>query len=182
MRPAPANTATGAAPRQARQAPSPPAPGAGGRWQASVEGLGILLDVGAAPKFLDVGDHVARARAARGLHHALRPDLPAEIVQLEIKKVNPGLVNIVQMALVSEDAPYAELETLARELKDILKALPGIRTAESWAYPDRELRVALDLKRVAELGLTPGQVVQADQVVSSISENQKPRCLKKALK
>ena len=95
--------------------------------------------------------------------NALRPDLPAEIVKLEIKKVNPGLVNIVQMALTSEDAPYAELEDHARELKDVLKALPGIRTAESWAYPERELRVALDLKRVAELGLTPGQVVQAVQ-------------------
>jgi multidrug efflux pump subunit AcrB len=95
--------------------------------------------------------------------NALRPDLPAEIVKLEIRKVNPGLVNIVQMALTSEDAPYAELEDQARELKDVLKALPGIRTAESWAYPERELRVALDLKRVAELGLTPGQVVQAVQ-------------------
>lgn len=95
--------------------------------------------------------------------NALRPDLPAEIVKLEIRKVNPGLVNIVQMALVSEDAPYAELQTLARELKDTLKTLPGIRTAESWAIPERELRVALDLKRIAELGLTPGQVVQAIQ-------------------
>ncbi len=95
--------------------------------------------------------------------NALRPDLPAEIVKLDIRKVNPGLVNIVQMALVSEDAPYAELEDLARTLKDSLKTLPGIRTAESWAYPDRELRVAVDLKRLAELGLTPGQVVQAVQ-------------------
>ncbi len=95
--------------------------------------------------------------------NALRPELPAEIVTLEIKKINPGLVNIVQMAVVSDDAPYAELETLARELKDLLKTLPGIRTAESWAYPERELRVALDLKRIAELGLTPGQVIQAVQ-------------------
>ena len=38
-----------------------------------------------------------------------------------------------------------------------------MRTAESWAYPERELRVEVDLKRMAELGLTPGQVIQALQ-------------------
>ncbi|MBK8068162.1 MAG: efflux RND transporter permease subunit [Rhodanobacteraceae bacterium] len=124
----------------------------------SADGLAVIV-----PEFVAGVDVERKYEEIVRELNALRPDLPAEIVQLEIKKVNPGLVNIVQMALVSEDAPYAELEDHARELKDILKALPGVRTAESWAYPDRELRVALDLKRVAELGLTPGQVVQAVQ-------------------
>ena len=53
--------------------------------------------------------------------NALRPTLPPEITRLEIKKINPGLVNIVQFALVSEDAPYRELEDYARDLKDALK-------------------------------------------------------------
>lgn len=124
----------------------------------SADGLAVIV-----PEFVAGVDVERKYEEIVRELNALRPDLPAEIVQLEIKKVNPGLVNIVQMALVSEDAPYAELEDHAREIKDILKALPGVRTAESWAYPDRELRVALDLKRVAELGLTPGQVVQAVQ-------------------
>ena len=95
--------------------------------------------------------------------NALRPDLPADIAQLEVKKWSPGLVNIVELALVSEDAPYRELEDYARELKDTLKAVDGIRTSESWGFPARELRVEVDLKRMAELGLTPGQVIQALQ-------------------
>ena len=95
--------------------------------------------------------------------NALRPDLPADISQIEIRKVSPGLVNIVQLALVSEDAPYRELEDYARELKDTLKTVDGIRTAESWAFPARELRVEIDLKRMAELGLTPGKVAEALQ-------------------
>jgi multidrug efflux pump subunit AcrB len=93
--------------------------------------------------------------------NALRPDLPADIAQIEIRKISPGLVNIVQLALVSEDAPYRELEDYARELKDILKTVDGIRTAESWAFPARELRVELDLKRMAELGLSPARVADA---------------------
>jgi CzcA family heavy metal efflux pump len=95
--------------------------------------------------------------------NALRPTLPQDLTQLEIRKIAPSLVNIVELALVSEDAPYRELEDYARELKDTLKTVPGIRTSESWGYPQRELRVEVDLKRMAELGLTPGQVMQALQ-------------------
>ena len=95
--------------------------------------------------------------------NALRPSLPAELTRLEIRKSNPGLVNIVQFALVSEDAPYRELEDQARDLKDVLKAVDGVRTSETWAYPARELRVALDLPRMAELKLAPGRVIEALQ-------------------
>lgn len=93
--------------------------------------------------------------------NALRPTLPADLTELEIRKLSPGLVNTVQFALVSDDASWRELEDSARELKDTLKAVPGIRTAESWAIPRRELRVQLDLKRMAELGVQPHQVSQA---------------------
>ena len=72
--------------------------------------------------------------------NALRPELPQDIAQLEIRKIAPSLVNIVELALVSEDAPYRELEDYARELKDTLKTvrrhshrrelgLPGARVA-----------------------------------------------------
>ena len=95
--------------------------------------------------------------------NALRPTLPAELQKLEVRKINPGYVNILQIALVSEDAPYRELEDHARELKDVLKAVDGIRTSESWAIPARELRVAIDLPRMTELNLRPMQIVQALQ-------------------
>jgi len=95
--------------------------------------------------------------------NALRPELPAGITKVEIRKINPGLVNIVQIALVSEDASYRELEDYARDLKDRLKRLPAIRQSETWAFPTRELRVALDLRRMSALGVTPGQVIGALQ-------------------
>jgi multidrug efflux pump subunit AcrB len=95
--------------------------------------------------------------------NALRPELPAELVKLEISKINPGLVNIMQYALVSEDAPYPELEEYARQLRDQFRGVTGVRTAQSWAFPARELRVALDLSRMSELGLAQSQVTQALQ-------------------
>ena len=93
--------------------------------------------------------------------NSLRPTLPREILNLEIRKISPALVNTVQFALVSPDAPYRELEDYARELKDQLKTVDGIRTAETWAYPQRELRIALDLARLAELKISAGRVVAA---------------------
>ena len=92
---------------------------------------------------------------------ALRPTLPAEISRLEIRKFSPALVNTVQFALVSATATYRELEDLARDLKDRLKTLEGVRTAESWAFPSRELRVEVDLGRIAQLKLTPGDLLDA---------------------
>ncbi|TFG85124.1 MAG: efflux RND transporter permease subunit, partial [Chromatiales bacterium] len=91
--------------------------------------------------------------------NALRPSLPGEIARLEIRKFSPALVNTVQFALVSATATYRELEDLARALKDKLKTVEGVRTAESWAYPFRELRIEVDLRRMAELNLTPGVLV-----------------------
>ena len=61
--------------------------------------------------------------------NALRPSLPPELREIDIRRFSPGLVNIVQYALVSEEAPYRDLQDAARELKDVLKAVPGVRTA-----------------------------------------------------
>jgi len=93
--------------------------------------------------------------------NALRPTLPAELRQVSIRKFSPGLVNIVQYALVSTEAPYRELEDHARALKDVLKAVPGIRTSESWAYPPRELRIEVNMERLADLKLNAARVIQA---------------------
>lgn len=95
--------------------------------------------------------------------NALRPTLPTELREITIRKFSPGLVNIVQYALVSEEASYRELEDRARELKDVLKGVPGVRTSESWAYPPRELRVEVDTQRLAALGFSPSLIINALQ-------------------
>ncbi|SFF53610.1 Multidrug efflux pump subunit AcrB [Fontimonas thermophila] len=92
---------------------------------------------------------------------ALGPVLPEGLARLKVMKINPGHVNIVQLALVSETASWHALEDTAEELKDRLERIPGVREAETWALPQRELRVELDLARLAELNLRATQVLQA---------------------
>lgn len=93
----------------------------------------------------------------------VRDSLGSNVANIGVRKWSPGYVNIVQFALVSEDAPYSELEDTARDLTDVLKAVDGVRTAESWAIPKRELRVALNQARMAELKITTAQIMNAIQ-------------------
>lgn len=124
----------------------------------SKDGVAVVLS-----EFYSIADAEKKYDEVVRELNALRPLLPPELTKLEIRKINPGLVNIVQFALVSADAPYRELEKQARDLKDVLKSVDGVRTAETWAYPPRELRIALDLPRMAELRLSSDQVLQALQ-------------------
>ena len=93
----------------------------------------------------------------------IRSTLPSDIAQIDIVKNNPGLVNVVQMALVSDTASYRELKERAESLRDLIETVPGVRTAETWAYPKPEVRIAVDLERLARGGVTLGQVTQAIQ-------------------
>lgn len=93
--------------------------------------------------------------------NALRPSLPQDLARLEVIRINASDVNIAQFALVSESMPYHELDKLARTLRDDLARLPGVKESETWGYPRREVRVAVDPGRLAELGIPLGRVIQA---------------------
>ena len=93
----------------------------------------------------------------------IRSSLPPDITQIDIRKDSPGLVSIVQMALVSDTASWRELKEKAENLKDMFESVPGVRTAETWAFPNPEVRVAIDLQRLARAGVTLDQVIQTIQ-------------------
>ncbi|MCC6927954.1 MAG: efflux RND transporter permease subunit [Gemmatimonadaceae bacterium] len=95
--------------------------------------------------------------------NALRPDLPDDLLRLETRQFDAGRVNIVQLALVSPTAPFAEMEREARRLKDRLSRIDGVRQVQTWAIPAREVTVSLDLGRMAQLRIPVSQVLQAIQ-------------------
>jgi multidrug efflux pump subunit AcrB len=91
----------------------------------------------------------------------IRPDLPADVASLEVRKAGSGLVNIVQVALVSPDATYRELKELGEALSDDLETVAGVRRSETWAFPEPEVRIAIDLERMGRAGVTLGQIEAA---------------------
>jgi len=95
--------------------------------------------------------------------NVVRPSLPADVFSVETRQFTPGTVNIVQMALVSETADWRELGKQAENLEELIETAPGVRRADTWAYPEPEVRVAIDLERLAGARVTLGQVITAVQ-------------------
>ena len=95
--------------------------------------------------------------------NSIRSSLPSDLYSLETLKIQAGNTNIIQSALVSKTASWAELRKYALELKDNISSVPGVRKADAMAYPDQEVRVALDLPRLSQLHITVSQVIGAIQ-------------------
>jgi len=90
-------------------------------------------------------------------------DLPEDLQDLIISKFSTTNVSIFQAALVSETASYERLATNAEQLEQALERVGGVKSVETWAYPDQEVRVGIDLDRLRELGLSTDRVIQAIQ-------------------
>ncbi len=95
--------------------------------------------------------------------NSIKTDLPEDLYSIETLKIQAGNTNIIQSALVSGSADYAELSSYAEDLKDRIKAVSGVKKAEAIAYPERELRVALNMAKMALLKLSVNQVMGAIQ-------------------
>jgi len=95
--------------------------------------------------------------------NALRPSLPDDIYSVEALKIQAGNTNIIQSAIVSETAQYRDLGRLAEDLRDEISAIEGIRKAQAVAYPQQEIRVEINLPRMAQLNVTVSQVINAIQ-------------------
>ncbi|WP_295531329.1 efflux RND transporter permease subunit [Novosphingobium sp. Chol11] len=93
--------------------------------------------------------------------NALRPTLPAGVIRLDVIRNRPTSMPIIQIALVSEILPMRAFEKVARDLKNRLARIPGIRKAEVLGAPKSEVRVSLDMARLAAQGINPGTIVEA---------------------
>ena len=81
--------------------------------------------------------------------NVIRPTLPSGITLIRADRANPAQTSIVQMALVSDTAPMRQLDAYARELRDAMERAPGVQQAEIWGVPAAEVRVTVDLDKLA---------------------------------
>ncbi len=95
--------------------------------------------------------------------NGIRSKLPPELLSLEVIKASTTNVSIVQCALVSESADYKTLEKQAKDLKDRIDAIAGIKDSKVVACPETQIRVALDLERIAALHIPLNQIIGAVQ-------------------
>jgi multidrug efflux pump subunit AcrB len=122
------------------------------------DGLALVLI-----EFNYVGDPEKKQDDVIREFNRLRPQLPADLNYIDLRRAGPARVNILQSALVSDTAPWREMEKWADELEDRLERVRGVRQSESWAYPRAEVRIAVDLDRLGRTAVTLQQLATAVQ-------------------
>ncbi|MES1159847.1 MAG: efflux RND transporter permease subunit, partial [Bacteroidota bacterium] len=95
--------------------------------------------------------------------NAIRGDLPKDIVSIDVQKFTPSDVNILQVALLSETAPYKDLEEWSKKLKERLEKIKSLKNAENWAFPRQQVRVSLNLEKLAQNKIPLNTVLRAIQ-------------------
>lgn len=93
--------------------------------------------------------------------NAVRAELPQDIYEIRILKFSSSDVAILQSAIVSEVASYAEMRRELERLEESLEKLPGIKGADTWAYPKRTVRIGLNLPKMATENLPVSRVLGA---------------------
>ena len=82
-----------------------------------------------------------------------RPDLPADIYSIEIQKQQPSDVNILQVALISENASTSKLQYHAEKLQDELEKVRALKKVSIFGIPGQQVRIELDLEKIAQMNL-----------------------------
>jgi multidrug efflux pump subunit AcrB len=94
---------------------------------------------------------------------SVRETLPDGVQEIDVSLFTTTSVTVYQIALASEAAPYKQLQDVAERLEQALERVGGVKTAATWAYPEQEVRVGLDLEQLRETGITLDQVMGAIQ-------------------
>jgi multidrug efflux pump subunit AcrB len=82
-----------------------------------------------------------------------RSELPADIVSIDVKKFQPSDVNIIQIAMISENASREMLKYYAEKLQDELEKLPALKKVEIDGIPEQEVRIELELEKMEQMHL-----------------------------
>lgn len=95
--------------------------------------------------------------------NSIRSQLPQDLYSIETLKIQAGNTNIIQTALVSDSANYRDLSRFAGELKDEIRTVEGVKKAEAVAYPEQELRISVNIPKMAQFHITVTQFIGAIQ-------------------
>ncbi len=93
----------------------------------------------------------------------LSKELPDDLYSLEVREQSTTTVAIFQLALVSSSASYAQLEEEADRLKKIVEKVDGVRKMKIEAYPDQEVRIALQPIKMKQLNVSLDDIERAFQ-------------------
>lgn len=83
--------------------------------------------------------------------NALRSELPQDLYSLEVRKITPTDVSVIQLALVSENASDERMKYHADQLKERLEKIKSLKKVTTHGVPDQQVRIDLKLDKIAQL-------------------------------
>nr|WP_199158553.1 efflux RND transporter permease subunit [Pedobacter sp. ASV2] len=92
-----------------------------------------------------------------------RANLPPEIYSMEVQQVAPSDVNVLQIALVSENASRDKIKAAAEDLQSALEKIPYLKNVDIMGLPDQQVRVDLNLEKLAQLHIPVTLIASAIQ-------------------
>ena len=92
---------------------------------------------------------------------AIRAQLPEGITELRYRKARTTEAAVLQLALVSKTASWRRMQKYSEDIRDAFVRYPGVRNTVIDGLPTPEVQVAIDSRRLAELGLAPSAIADA---------------------
>lgn len=122
------------------------------------DGLAVIqieFEVGSDPdeKYSDV---IQKVNGVKG-------ELPEGILRVELMKWEVTDVKILQGTLVSETAEYRDMQAEGERLEEMVENVPGVKKVEVIAYPEQEVRVAVDLNKLSQTKISLNRIIQSIQ-------------------
>jgi multidrug efflux pump subunit AcrB len=91
--------------------------------------------------------------------NALRNELPENLALLEVRKVQPSDVNVIQVALISENASRDKLKYYAENLRDQLEKISALKKVKIHGLPERIVRIDLKLDKIARMNIPVDAII-----------------------
>ena len=95
--------------------------------------------------------------------NSIRKDLPNLVQSIDFQKKETSDVKILQYALTSETASFEELRLEAERLETVLEKVKGIKKADIYALPEREIRIAIDIPKMSKMNISIEDISNAIQ-------------------
>lgn len=89
---------------------------------------------------------------------SIRSSLPDEIVYLDIMQWSSGDISMIQLAFISDSATFSGMEDQADRLKKDIERIGGVKKVDLFAIPEQEIRISLDMEKMAEINISINQV------------------------
>lgn len=97
----------------------------------------------------------------RELGAAQQEELPEGIYSAQVLEIDPTGVNVLQTALISENASRSTLKKLSDDLKSDLEKVKALKDVKVHGLPDQLIRVDVHPDRLAQMNIPVSRIIDA---------------------